>query len=210
MRFIDSAKLTRTFSRSYYEEAALALSAIDCVLNGEKAIYASSELTTGRRVQAVLREIGAPSSNRLRERLGASDYNARVWTPNIESATTFARHLREVAGGGPPVLTPAPFSAPDWNQQEYLAFWEELIRTRAAGIAFNAGWEFSSGCTFEYLVAGSAGLPTWDANLMPLPASDAIALVRHAIATLRTDGLDVDALVENLKRMDSGSSARAS
>jgi hypothetical protein len=201
MGFIDTTCLTRTFSRSYSEESDLAFSAIDCVLNGEKGVYASSELTTGRRVQSVLREIGVRRSSDLRPRLGDQEYVTRIWNPNVDQALTFARRLHHTLGGNQRVMTPAPFMAPGWGQSEYLAFWESLIRTRIKAVYFNEGWEFSNGCTFEYLVAFDAGLPTFDAAGMMIESASAIVRIAAAIETVRQDGLDADALVRSLSQM---------
>ena len=39
-----------TFTRLYREEIEISFSSMDCILNGEKAVYASTELTTGLRL----------------------------------------------------------------------------------------------------------------------------------------------------------------
>ena len=201
MSFIDRAQLTRQFSRAYTEEVDLAFSAIDCVLNGEKAAYASSELTTGRRVHSVLREIGARRSSELRRRLGDEEYQTRIWDPNVEAAMSFARRLHHTLGGNQLVVTPAPFMAPGWNQEEYLSFWEALLRSRIRAVYFNEGWEYSNGCAFEFTVAADAGLPTFDAACAPLPLCDAVERVGEAVAELRHDGLDSDVLTRTLDQM---------
>ena len=51
---IDLAE--RTHTRTFAEEEAHAFSAMDCALNGEKGVYASSELTTGRRAYDLVQE----------------------------------------------------------------------------------------------------------------------------------------------------------
>jgi hypothetical protein len=201
MSFIEQQQLTRQFSRAYAEEVDLAFSAIDCVLNGEKAVYASSELTTGRRVHSVLREIGARRSSELRPRLGEQEYQTRVWSPNVDAAMTFARRLHHSLGGNQLVITPAPFMAPGWNQQEYLAFWEALLRSRIKAVYFNDGWEYSNGCTFEFMVAIDERLPTLDAAGAPLGLPAALAQVAAAIDVLHRDQLDADVLVRTLDQL---------
>ena len=210
MRFIDPDGLTRTFSRSYAEESSLALSAIDCVLNGERAVYASTELTTGRRAQAVLRELGAQRSSELRERMTPAEYTSRIWNPNVEGAMAFARRLHHTLGGNQLVITPAPFMAPGWNQQEYLAFWETLIRTRIKAVYFNDGWEFSNGCAFEYLVAIDAALPTFTDDCQPLPIAHSIARIESAIDSLTADRIDPGGLAQTLGRLKAQAGARTS
>jgi hypothetical protein len=201
VRFIDTEQFTATVSRSYAEESALAFSAIDCVLNGEKGVYASTELTTGRRAHVVLREIGAQRSSDLLQLLGDREYATRIWNPNVEEAMAFARKLHHSLGGNQLVTTPAPFVAPGWSQVEYLAFWETLIRTRMKAVYFNDGWEYSNGCTFEFLVAQDAGLPTFDAGCAPIQLSEAISRLSSAIDSLERDGIESDTLVSNLRQL---------
>lgn len=201
MRFIDTDQLTRTFSRPYLEESAVALSAIDCVLNGEKAVYASTELTTGRRVQAALREFGGSKSSDLRRHLGEQAYADRIWNPNVEAAMAFARRLHHSLGGNQLVVTPAPFACPGWNQTEYLGFWETLIRTRIKAVYFNDAWEYSNGCAFEFLVAIDAGLPTFDATAAPIELAAGITRIEEAIVALRTEGIDHQALLDTFQRL---------
>ena len=119
-----------TFTRLYREEIEMAFSALDCVLNGEKAIYASAELTTGRRLYDALREFQVKSAADLKQLKGKEWYAANIWEANVKSAQDFAACVREKLGGKTLVITPAPFSAPGWTQPEYLAFWEQLVRTR--------------------------------------------------------------------------------
>jgi hypothetical protein len=181
MPFYDPAHVDgpATFTRRFTDEAALALSAIDSILNGETAVYASSELTSGRRLNTLLRETGTSRASELRERIGESEYQLRLWTPNVVAATTFARELHHRLKGEV-VITPAPYSAPGWTQQQYLSFWEVLLRSRITRVYFNDGWYYSHGCTFEFAVALDAGLPTYDVQGRPLSAAEGVALVEQA------------------------------
>jgi hypothetical protein len=201
MAFIDATNLSRSFSRTYADECAVAFSAIDCILNGEQAIYASTELTTGQRAFSVLREIGGTRGADLKARLGEQGFVERILSPNVELAMAFARRLHQSLGGNQLVITPAPFTAPGWTQAEYLSFWETLIRTRVKAVYFNDGWEYSNGCTFEFAVALDAGLPTCEADGRMLGAETAMARIEAAIASLDGDRLQSDRLAENLNRM---------
>jgi hypothetical protein len=198
MRMIDPEQLTRSFSRSYAEDCGIALSAIDCALNGERGVYASTELTSGRRVNTVLREVGLTSSSDLRRHLGEDSYTTRVWNPNLAEGAAFARRLHHSLGGNQIVVTPGPFTAPGWKQLEYLAFWETLIRTRIRAIYFNDGWEFSNGCAFEFLVAVDAGVPTFDATNAELDVTGAIARIESAVVYLKGHQLEFADLVKVL------------
>lgn len=187
---------SRSYSRLYLEEREIALSAMDCLLNGEKGVYASSELTTGVRAYALLSQNGLRATGEL-----ADPHRSRLLETNAEAAGAFAARLREHFAGREVVITPAPFLAPGWTQAEYLAFWEELIRTRVKAVYFNEGWEYSNGCTFEFAVSREAGVETFDARLQPLSPAAAIATVEHAVAELAARGFDTARLRINLARI---------
>ncbi len=199
----DTDLAGRSYSRLYREESAIAFSAIDCVLNAAKGVYASSELTTGTRAYARLREHGFRSMHELDD----AGKHALLGT-NIDAAAAFARQLRERLPHHALVITPGPFVAPGWTQAEYLTFWETLIRTRVHAVYFNAGWEYSNGCTFEFAVAREQGLPTFDAALRPLAAADGCACIAHAVADLAARGFDPHRLQLNLDRARRAEAAR--
>lgn len=188
---LDDPELDRrSYSRTFRQEVDIALSAVDCVLNGEKAAYASSDLTTGRRFYDLLRETRARDGGDLRQALGEEGYRTRLFGPNSDAAIAFARRLRQQLGAGTLVVSPAPFSAPGWSQTEYLAFFEKMLRTRVNAAFFNDGWQFSSGCTFELAVAIDAGIPTFDSGLRPLELSRGIALIEGALRELEAAAVE--------------------
>lgn len=191
----------RTHTRTFREECVQAFSALDCALNGEKGIYASSELTTGRRAYDLVRRHGARSVHHLREILGEDPHRSMILERNCEEASEFARRLRGELGGAEMVITPAPFMAPGWSQAEYLHFWETLIRTRVKAVYFNEAWQYSNGCTFEFAVACEAGVPTLDARGVPLPLARGIGMVEEAARELEQAGLEVPRLHLHLDRL---------
>jgi hypothetical protein len=190
-----------TFTRLYREEIEMAFSALDCVLNGEKAIYASAELTTGRRLYDALREFQVKSAADLKQLKGKEWYAANIWEANVKSAQDFAACVREKLGGKTLVITPAPFSAPGWTQPEYLAFWEQLVRTRIISTWFKSEWQYSNGCTFEFAVSINAGLPAFDHQGNPLSLRQGTELIEAAIRDLDSSSFDTTKLYENLSRL---------
>ncbi len=189
-------------SRAYGEDAEMARLAIDCVLNGEKAVYASSELTTGPRLFQLFEEYGVRDIAALNAALGDDGWRKRLWDPNVAEANAFALELRDRIPGRPLTVTPAPFLAPGWSQPEYLALWESLIRTRFREVHFSDDWEYSNGCTFELAVAWDAGLPTYDARGKALDLPDGIARIERAAREIESEGFDASGLRLNLSRLE--------
>lgn len=192
---------TRSHTRHYAEEVAIAISALDSILNGEKAIYCSSELTTGQRLQALFRQYGVRESAELRRTMGEASFRLRVWDPNVEEANALGRELHHRLGGEI-VITPAPFFSPGWTQLEYLSFWETVIRTRCKAVYFSDEWEYSSGCAFEFAVARHAGLPTFAAGGAPLALEEGIGRLSAVAAEMESDGFDSAPFRDALAHLD--------
>jgi hypothetical protein len=199
MNFYDFSD--STFTRAYREEVEITFSGIDCVLNGEKAIYCSSELTTGMRLYEALREHRLKTAAELKEKMGAEWFHVHIFGFNVHAAAGFARSARARVDDDTMVITPAHFNAPQWTQPEYLGFWETLIRTRTKKVWFNRNWEFSNGCAFEYAVAADAGVATCNHLGAPLEPKQAIRALHTAIAQLNAEGFDTAKLRENLGRL---------
>lgn len=203
MRFLnrDGELDGHVHTRTYTQEVVIALSAFDSILNGEKAVYHSSELTTGKRLHALFREYGVRERRELKAKMGEESFRRQVWDPNVAEANAFARELHHRLGGEL-VITPAPFVSPGWTQPEYLAFWETVIRTRCKAVYFSEDWEYSSGCAFELAVAADAGLPTFRADGQELSLEEGRSRIAAAVAELEAEGLDVEPLREALARLE--------
>jgi hypothetical protein len=170
-----------TFTRLYREEVEILFSALDCVLNREKATYASAELTSGRRLYDAMREFHVKTADDLKKLKGKDWYTTNIGDANVKAAQDFAADVRRKLGGKTLVITPAPFSAPGWTQPGYLAFWEQLLRTRISSSSFKPNWQYSNGCTFEFAVCVHAGVPTLDDQGKPLSVRQGAELMDAAI-----------------------------
>jgi hypothetical protein len=189
------------FTRHYREEVEMVFSGLDCALIHEQAVYCSTELTTGTRLYAALREHKLKTAAELREQMGNDWFNAQIWEPNLNAAVEFAQSVRKALGRETMVITPAPFTAPGWSQPEYLAFWETLLRTRIKSAWFNRNWQFSNGCTFEFAVAQHMGLPTLDHEGKALDLRAGKELVEDAIHQLDSEGFNTLRLREYFQRL---------
>lgn len=181
---------TKTRSKTWQEEVDMLLSLIDCLVLDREAIYASSEFTTGRRYYDLCRRYRVRTKEELKRRLG--NYKAQLLAPNKEEGIRFARRLREL--GHDVVLTPNPFVEPDWSQSDYLGFWEKVIQRKCHAVYFNEGWEFSDGCTFEYLIGLKAGIPLFDHDRKKLEVGTAKEMIGRAIESLEKEGFKVPKL----------------
>jgi hypothetical protein len=199
MNFYD--KSDREFTRHHQEEIDMVFSGIDCVLNDERAIYCSCELTTGARLYAALRDNKVKTAAELKQKLGKEWFGANIFDANVKLGKEFAQCVRNRLTDKTIVITPGPFTAASWSQPEYLFFWETLLRTRIKAGCINRNWQFSNGCTFEFADALDAGLPTLDHDGESLDVESGIQLIESATRELESDGFDTSTLRQNLERL---------
>ncbi|HEY6370073.1 MAG TPA: hypothetical protein VIX37_05820, partial [Candidatus Sulfotelmatobacter sp.] len=98
-----------------------------------------------------MRKHGVKSSDELKEKLGRDWFQKNIFDPNTKSANEFAASVRRSHAGKTPVITPAPLCVKDWEQPDYNGFWKKLIHTRVKWVRFNRNWQFSNGCTVEFV-----------------------------------------------------------
>lgn len=194
------APLTKAPARPYQDEVKVLLSAVDgFVLEDREVVYASSELTSGRRFYELCREYNVRTKEQLKEALGSDGYKTRLLDTNEKEAIEFARDVRRVTRHL--ALTPNTLFVPGWGQPEYLGFWETVIRTKCKTIFFNNGWEYSNGCTFEYLVGHEEKLPLFDRAGNSISIDRARELILAAINQLESDGFAVPELRKVLGKL---------
>jgi len=196
-----------TFTRLYREELEMCFSAMDCFLNGKKALYVSTELTTGLRLYGAMRDCGVRTVAELEQVMGKDWYTANIREANLKAGSEFASRVRAHLDGKSMVITPGPFSAPGWTQLEYLAFWEQLVRTRTTCVWFNRDWQYSNGCTFEFAVAVDAGVPVFDHEGRTIDVRQGAHLIDGAIRSILENGFDATKLRENLARLQPASAS---
>ncbi len=172
---------------------------MECVLNGENAIYCSSELTSGLRAFKEMRKQSVKTSAELKAKLG-SEWFPKIFGPNMELANKFAESVRRAEDGKMLVITPAPLKVEDWGQPEYNGFWTELLHSkRIESVRFNEDWQYSNGCTTEFVEAHAAGVHTVDVNQEIITSDTAIRLIGAAINEFAD--LDTSLLQQNLDRL---------
>jgi hypothetical protein len=188
--------------RKVLDEIKMLMTAFDCVVPDDSAVYCSGDVTTGRRFYRILREHEVASGDELKVKLGdaaCKELLDDLVRRNIERGIAFAENIRR--RGHANVINPGPLSAPDFEQQHYLYLWEWIIIRKAREVQFNEGWEYSSGCTLEYAIAARKGISRRDHLGEPLELPQAIGRIERAVAELKHEGLRAEMLELNLSRL---------
>jgi hypothetical protein len=176
------------------------------VMSNRSATYVSAPITSGRRFvewYARRRHHRVSSEEYLRE------HSEQVIGPNRSSAVALVNRAREIADG--PVIDPtAVTNIEGWTQGDYRTAWARVIEEFAKAVVFSSGWEFSNGCSYEFLVATKAGIQTLDDSWRPIDASAALSLLRSAINELSSRQLPAEFLcgiIADLSTLTDGQNA---
>lgn len=162
------------------QRVSLFLNIFRTVTVRRSATYVSSPLTTGPRAFEWHRRNGAP--------VDATSFYDNVIEPNRKDAAAFARALRERRGQV--VIDPTALpDVPGWTQQDYRYFWGRVIEEFCIEVVFRDGWQFSSGCAYELLVAWHNDCRLLCEDGRALEIADALTLLEHAIREANLHGV---------------------
>lgn len=174
--------------------ADLLVSVFDSGIALRSALYCSAPVSSGQRYLQWLRDgdHGIRDVDHAMDSFGA-EHTGLVVQPNIQHAKEVVERMR--ATYAIPVIDPsAVASIKSWRQADWLEFWERVVARFAIAVVFVDGWQFSFGCTHEFLFARRQGLPTFDERGAPLVPAIGILLIEQAIEESSATGVPVDRL----------------
>jgi hypothetical protein len=160
------------------------------VFPGRVALYVSAPITSGQRfVDWYSRRDDLPDSTQEYQRQHLNE----VVTPNRNAASGLVKRARETQSG--PVIDPtAVGDIEGWTQGDYRTAWARVIEEFARAVVFANGWEFSSGCSYEFLVATKAGVEALDESWRRINLATAVSLLRRAVNEMSLRGLSAEFL----------------
>ena len=162
-------------------DRTLLLATYASVLEPRSARYCSAPITSGRAYFEWLDAAGLDIAGvDQADPTQRAAHRAAVIAPNCARAHTVVHRLRRDASCLVIDPTAVPH-IPAWAQEDWLTFWEAVIERFAHSATFIDGWQYSYGCTQEYVFAHRLGLPTFDERDDPIDEAAAAHLIREAI-----------------------------
>ena len=151
--------------------------AISCVVNPQSAIYISGPITTGRNF------IDWYLHHGILLRSDKISYFSRlkldVIQKNEAAILTLAGAVRNRTNDY--VIQPASLLVPEWEQQDYIAFWLSVIDQFSKELILVDGWQYSIGCVTEYTFAKRKDLCIRTQGGVILGVQEGAELVMNAI-----------------------------
>ena len=150
----------------------------------QTAVYLSTPITTGPRLLAAMSGASIPENDAFLQNL-----RHEVMAENLLGVKPLRRRLNETHRSSH-VIDPTDLDIDGWGQRDYHRFWVEVLRNFVAEVVFADGWQASTGCTLEYLVATDLGIPCFNSDLTPLGRTEGQELIKIAIGQIEAAGLD--------------------
>jgi hypothetical protein len=153
-------------------EIECAVTAMQSVAPNRECIYLSCPIT------------GGPLT------LSEDKHDLDIISENIKNGLGFTRYLRSIFKDI--VICPASVCfIPSWTQDDYLIFWEKVIRSMVNRIFFAPGWQYSKGCCYEYYIGYINNKQLYNTNMQHIQITDALSDMQLAIEDMNKNLVDV-------------------
>jgi hypothetical protein len=100
------------------------------------------------------------------------------------------------------IVNPMLLKMQGWEQKDYHYFWGEVIRRHAEKVIFFPGWEYSNGCTYEFLVAKRHNIGTYDLMGNKINISKGIKMIEEALNKINLEKEKLLLIEKNLKELE--------
>ncbi|MBX4189908.1 hypothetical protein KW791_01240 [Candidatus Parcubacteria bacterium] len=160
--------------------------------------YASSPITTGKRMFDVMKQHNVQTVEALKE-IDPNIVKNVIMDPNIRDGQVFSQELRKTRHL---VICPGDFFAKGWAQQHYMAFWEQIIVRYVDVIVFNDLWQYSNGCVEEFFIGLQHSRGLYTRELEPIDVRACISKIKDAVNEIDGQGYDANKLYDLHRRID--------
>ncbi len=177
------------------KEINLILKILDSIFYKRKAVYLSIPITTGKyfsdwhirgRTNQKIRYIKA-----IRDKVFPNKY-----TNLLNKENNIINKFRR------PVINPELLNdVPGWKQEDYHTLWAHIIKKYVDIVIFADGWQYSNGCTYEFLISHKNNVSTIDEKQNTLSLNKGIKLVDSAIEKMESYGISTEFIKNNKKEL---------
>lgn len=176
-------KINKPYKRSYIDKLAEQLS---CIVHKGETFYVSTPITSGKKFIEWFATIGKGLKEKNND-IYRSEHRRSVILKNSEEAKIkISKFMGRVDGI---VIDPARLEFKEWEQDEYRYYWGKIIEQYVDNVIVLDGWEYSNGCSFEFLTAIDCGKTILSEELQKLSINDGMELINKSILTLMENDL---------------------
>lgn len=184
----------------YTREVQAVLEFLRSVVDREDAVYMSAPITSGRLVLESKRN-GKYTSHQHDE----EPILLEVIKKNRAQAKVVKQRIKQRLNCT--IVDPTVVDdLQGWGQDDYRFLWAKVIEKYVRTIVCIDDWNYSKGCTYEFLVAKQLQLTVLNENLEPLSVDRGIILIEQAVTEFTNHLVStkfLESVIEELKKIDS-------
>lgn len=143
-----------------------------------QALYLSIPITTGQEYLHLL------AGEMPQDEVTRSTLQHEAIARNIARVPAVVACMKRAWPERPQIVPTELEDVPGWEQPDYHRLWVEVIFRFATAVVFAEGWQFSTGCTVEYVVTRLLGLPAYNGSVRPLTDVEGAQLLEEAAEVL--------------------------
>ena len=177
--------MNREFPPQSNREAEIAaiISVLNSVIEGRSAYYISTPMTTGK--SSVEPQHAATMDGPIPETL--REHRRNTIHRNHAYVHKLVQELRKSLAS--PVINPTEITdLPGWTQSDYRVLSAHIIERYVHTVIFVDDWQYSLGCSYEFLAAQQTGAKTVTHNMEEVSIAEGIRLIRGAVNELQRMG----------------------
>ncbi len=176
-------RINSPYKSSYIDKLSEQLK---CIVHKGDNFYVSAPITSGKRFISWYKSTGKNLKGKG-DNIYRHEHFQSVITKNIEEANNKICALKNSIDGI--IIDPSKLEFQEWEQDEYRYYWGKIIEQYVNTVIFLDSWEYSNGCTFEFLKASNCGLKILNEDLKTLTVVDGLELLNKSIHALKKNGL---------------------
>jgi hypothetical protein len=164
---------------------------LECAIEEKSAYYVSIPMTSGKRFIDWYKKEGTYYKNKG-DNVYRQEHYKSVLSKNIKNSSTKIKKIKKEINGI--IIEPTKLNMDEWEQDEYRYYWGKIIEKYIKKSIFFDGWQYSNGCSFEFLKSMSCNLICLDERLNKITLKKAIALLTESIKELNECLIDTEYL----------------
>ena len=174
-------------TKSEESEIIELLRLLDMMYADKSTAYVSAPITTG----TVFMDWYSSKGSKIRDKeLYDSEHNNKVTLTNISNAKKIKNKI--CLSEKNKIISPLTFNRNSWSQDQYRSFWGKVIEKYVNKIYFLDGWEYSSGCVFEMLIAMINKIKVFSEKKKIITVENAINMISSSIKKMKQLKMDCD------------------
>ncbi len=172
-------------------EVIAMLEVLSSVVQNRNAVYVSIPITSGRRyIKWYTRSHVKPN---FKENGFQKDFVLNVVEYNRKQSKRIITKLEKIFSNV--LVNPTAMADINgWVQNDYRDMWGRVIQRYARTVVCTGGWNYSSGCSYEFLVAKKSKIATVDENNKYISIEEGVKQIQKAVADIKLCHLSTEFL----------------